>query len=75
MTAEEKLISEGWKKKAVYDDPRLSEIEAKVVRVVKHVAIEIDANEEQTEKIRTLLIAVAKDLKPLRAEMRATRDQ
>ncbi|MEM7463308.1 MAG: Spy/CpxP family protein refolding chaperone [Pseudomonadota bacterium] len=60
--------------------PRLAdmsdaEIDDKVTRMVKHVAIEIDANEEQTEKIRTLLIAVAKDLKPLRAEMRATRDE
>jgi hypothetical protein len=28
MTPEEKLISEGWQKKATYDDPRLSEMVA-----------------------------------------------
>jgi len=26
MTPEEKLISEGWQKKATYDDPRLAEM-------------------------------------------------
>jgi len=28
MTPQEKLISEGWQKKATYDDPRLSEMVA-----------------------------------------------
>jgi len=46
-----------------------AEIEAKIVRMVKHVAIEIDATENQQVKITALVTAVAKDLKPLRAQM------
>jgi len=47
-----------------------AEIEAKVERIVKHVAIEIDATEEQQTKITALVTAVARDLKPIRAQMR-----
>ncbi len=47
-----------------------AEIEAAITRVVKHVAIEIDATDVQAEKITSLLTAVAKDLKPIRDEMR-----
>ncbi len=46
------------------------EIESRINRVVKHVAIEIDATPEQTVKITQLLSAVAKDMKPLRGEFR-----
>ena len=46
-----------------------TEIEAKIERMVKHVAIEIDATEDQQTKITALMFAVAKDLKPLRADM------
>lgn len=48
-----------------------SEIEAAITRAVKHVAIEIDATDVQSEKITQLLTAVAKDLKPMRDQMRA----
>lgn len=48
-----------------------SEIEAKITRMVKHVAIEIDATTDQQEKITALVTAVAKDLKPLREQMHA----
>jgi Spy/CpxP family protein refolding chaperone len=51
------------------------EIAAQVERMVKHVAIEIDATPEQTGKITALLTAVATDLKPLRESMRDTRRQ
>ena len=47
------------------------EIQAKIERVVKHVAIEIDATSEQQEKITALVTAVAKDLKPVHGQMRA----
>ncbi|MEP3278224.1 MAG: Spy/CpxP family protein refolding chaperone [Stappiaceae bacterium] len=50
------------------------EIEMKITRVVKHVAIEIDATDEQQDKIIALVVAVAKDMKPLREQMRASRD-
>ncbi len=49
-----------------------AEIEAHIERVVKHAAIEIDATQEQQEKITTLVTAVAKDLKPVHDRMRAT---
>lgn len=48
-----------------------SEIKAKITRMVKHVAIEIDATTEQQEKITALVTAMAKDLKPLREQMQA----
>lgn len=37
MTPEEKLISEGWEKKATYDDPRLTEI----VEMYKKIGFEV----------------------------------
>lgn len=49
-----------------------AEIEAKITRMVKHVAIEIDATDEQSEKITALVTAVAKDLKPIRDQVHAT---
>lgn len=49
-----------------------AEIETHIERVVKHAAIEIDATQEQQEKIITLVTAVAKDLKPVHDRMRAT---
>ncbi|MGI9355340.1 MAG: Spy/CpxP family protein refolding chaperone [Rhizobiaceae bacterium] len=52
-----------------------SEIESRISRAVKHVAIEIDATEEQTTKIATLLSAVAKDMKPLHKEFRDAGEQ
>lgn len=51
------------------------EIEQKITRVVKHVAIEIDATDEQQTKIIALAAAVAKDMKPLHAQMHASRDE
>ena len=49
-----------------------ADIEAHVERMVKHVAIEIDATLEQQEKITALVTAAAKDLKPVHDRMRAT---
>lgn len=52
-----------------------AEIDAAITRVVRHVAIEIEATDVQTEKITALLTAVAKDLKPVRDQMRAAGEQ
>ncbi len=49
-----------------------AEIETHIERMVKHAAIEIDATQEQQEKISALVTAVAKDLKPVYERMRAT---
>ncbi len=54
---------------AQYSD---AEIEAQIERMVKHVAIEIDATQAQQENIIALVAAVAKDLKPVHDRMRAT---
>ncbi|MCH7929223.1 MAG: periplasmic heavy metal sensor [Proteobacteria bacterium] len=48
-----------------------AEIEARIERMVKHAAIEIDATQEQQEKITALVTAVAMDLKPVHDRMRA----
>ena len=40
MTPEEKLISEGWQKKATYDDPRLSEMVAEYEEIGLDVHLE-----------------------------------
>ncbi len=52
-----------------------SEMQAHIERMVKHVAIEIDATPEQTGKITVLLTSLAKDMKPLRGDMHATGQQ
>ena len=52
-----------------------AEIEKRVSRMVKHVAIEIDATDEQTQKITALVSAVAKDMKPLRGEFRSAGEE
>ncbi len=49
-----------------------AEIETHIERMVKHVAIEIDATQEQQEKITALVTVVATDLKPVHDRMRAT---
>jgi Spy/CpxP family protein refolding chaperone len=49
-----------------------ADIEAKIERIVKHAAIEIDATQEQQDKIVALAAAVAKDMKPMHGLMRAT---
>ena len=40
MTPEEKLTSEGWQKKATYDDPRLSEMVAVYEQIGLNVHLE-----------------------------------
>ncbi len=49
-----------------------AEIEARIERLVKHAAIEIDATQEQQEQVTALVTAVAMDLRPMHDRMRAT---
>ncbi len=51
------------------------QVEKRITRMVKHLAIEIDATDDQTAKITTLLTAIAKDMRPLRKEFRAAGDE
>ncbi|MGI9464594.1 MAG: hypothetical protein ACR2OM_11670, partial [Aestuariivirgaceae bacterium] len=48
-----------------------TEIRSKLTRVMKHVAIEIDATQEQQDKIIALASAAVQELRPLRDNMRA----
>ena len=58
-----------------FSDLTDAEIEARVARVVRHIAIEIDATDEQQKKIVALVTALAKEAKPLRENMMASRKQ
>ncbi len=48
------------------------ELKARIERMVKHVAIEIDATAEQQDRITALVTAAAMDLKPVHDRLRAT---
>jgi periplasmic protein CpxP/Spy len=50
-----------------------AEVKARVERIVAHVAIEIDATEEQKQKLTAIFVAAANDLMPIRAEIMETR--
>lgn len=50
-----------------------AEVQEKVERMVAHLAIEIDATEEQKQKLTTIFVSAATDLLPLRAEMMESR--
>lgn len=47
------------------------EIEKRINRIVRHVAVEIDATPEQTVKITSLLTAVAREMKPVHGDFHA----
>lgn len=51
------------------------QIQDRVDRAVRHVAIEIDATAEQQEKLRTIAKDAVKDLMPLRDKARAARER
>jgi Spy/CpxP family protein refolding chaperone len=50
-----------------------AEVKERVERMVAHIAIEIDATEEQKQKLTTIFVGAADDLMPLREEMMASR--
>jgi Spy/CpxP family protein refolding chaperone len=50
-----------------------AEVQERVERMVAHLAIEIDATEEQKQKLTAILVGAANDLMPLRAEMMESR--
>lgn len=50
-------------------------IEDRADRGVRHLAVEIDASNEQTEKLRTIAKAAVKDLVPMRAKADAAREK
>ena len=48
LTPEEKLIKEGWQKRATYDDPRLSEMVAMYAEIGLEVHLEAFHAENET---------------------------
>jgi Spy/CpxP family protein refolding chaperone len=48
-------------------------VKDRVERMVAHLAIEVDATEEQKQKLTTIFVTAANDLMPLREEMMASR--
>lgn len=56
--------------KGRFFDMSEQEVDAKVTRMVKHVAIEIDATAEQQDKIIALVKSAAREVRPLRDKMR-----
>ncbi|MEM8755428.1 MAG: periplasmic heavy metal sensor [Pseudomonadota bacterium] len=52
-----------------------AEVAERVDRMTRHLAIEIDATDEQQARIAEIATGVALELRPLRAEMRETREE
>ena len=49
--------------------------EERADRMVRHLAIEVDATNEQTDKLRAIMKATVKDLVPLREKIKSTRER
>lgn len=56
-------------------EDRAEKMEQRVTRMVKHMAIEIDATPEQTQKLTVIAQAAAKDLAPVREKLNAARQR
>ncbi|WP_129608152.1 Spy/CpxP family protein refolding chaperone, partial [Rhodoplanes serenus] len=52
-----------------------AQAEQRADRMVRHLAVELDASTEQQEKLRTIVRAAVKDVLPVREKMRAARGQ
>src|SRR5262245_65230545 len=50
-------------------------IDRRIERVIKHAAIEIDANKEQQDKLIAIAKAAAQDMLPLREKLHSARQQ
>jgi Spy/CpxP family protein refolding chaperone len=49
--------------------------EERADRMVRHLAIEVDATNEQTDKLRAIMKATVKDLVPLREKIKSARER
>lgn len=47
----------------------------RIERLSRHLAVEVDASPEQTEKLRAILQSTADEVKPVRAQMRQNRNE
>ena len=71
-----KVWKTGWRRGGShFGSMSAEEREKQIVRVVKHLAVEIDATSEQQTKLVTLIKSVAEDLLPMREKMKESREQ
>jgi Spy/CpxP family protein refolding chaperone len=52
-----------------------AEMEKRADRMIRHVAVEIDATNEQQDKLRTIARGAVKDLLPMRTKMKDAREK
>jgi len=52
-----------------------ADVEQRADRMIRHVAVEIDATNEQQDKLRTIARGAVKDLLPMRTKMKDARDK
>jgi len=52
-----------------------AEIETFIARMVKHLAIEIDATQDQTSQITVIATSLVKEIRPIRQSMKAARKE
>lgn len=67
----------GWGPRFSHMDGPMSpaQIEERADRMVRHLAVEVDATADQTEKLRTILRGAVKDIVPVRERVHAARQQ
>ena len=56
-------------------EERAAKMDEHVTRMVKHMAVEVDATPEQTQKLMVIAKAAAKDLAPVREKLQAARQR
>jgi periplasmic protein CpxP/Spy len=66
----------GWRRGGFMDGPLdPAAVDEHLERMLKHLYVEIDATDEQKERLAPIVKQAAKDLLPLRKKMRAARTQ
>lgn len=75
LAAGDRVWRGGWHGHGGFADLSDAEIEDRVGRMVRHVSIEIDATEEQEVRLVELATSAARELKPLREQIRASRQE
>lgn len=64
----------GWRRRGFMDEPLdPAKLDERLDRMLKHLYVEIDATDAQKEKLGPIVKDAVKDLRPLRAKMRAAR--
>ena len=64
----------GWHRRGFMDEPLdPAKLDERLDRMLKHLYVEIDATDAQKEKLGPIVKDAVKDLRPLRAKMRAAR--